>query len=142
MTEALLALFEYIRNGSISNIGIIILLILSFVQISPIKFNPYDKFFSWLRRKLLGDFNEDIRDFRERVDSVWINFNRQHILRFARECRQNVTHSRDEWRYVLSIANEYEKYCHDNKLTNGIIEAETEYIRDSYQKRIRDGNFA
>ena len=142
MIEALLALFEYIRDGSISNIGIIILIILSFVQISPIKFNPYDKFFSWLRRKLLGDFNEDIRDFRERVDSVWINFNRQHILRFARECRQNVTHSRDEWRYVLSIANEYEKYCHDNKLTNGIIEAETEYIRDSYQKRIRDGNFA
>ena len=141
MTEALLALFEYIRNGSISNIGIIILLILSFVQISPIKFNPYDKFFSWLRRKLLGDFDEDIKDFRERIDSVWINFSRQHILRFARECRQNVLHSRDEWRYVLNIANEYERYCHDNKLTNGIIEAETEYIRDSYQECIRDGNF-
>ena len=141
MTEALLALFEYIRNGSISNIGIIILFILSFVQISPIKFNPYDKFFSWLRRKLLGDFDEDIKDFRERIDSVWINFNRQHILRFARECRQNVLHSRDEWRYVLNIANEYERYCHDNKLTNGIIEAETEYIRDSYQECIRDDNF-
>ena len=142
MIEALLALFEYIRNGSISNIGIIILIILSFVQISPIKFNPYDKFFSWLRRKFLGDFDEDIKDFRERINSVWINFNRQHILRFARECRQNVLHSRDEWRYVLSIANEYEKYCHDNKLTNGIIEAETEYIRDSYQERVQNGNFA
>ena len=142
MIEALLALFDYVRNGSISNFGIIILIILSFVQISPIKFNPYDKFFSWLRRKLLGDFDENIKDFRERIDSVWINFNRQHILRFARECRQNIIHSRDEWRYVLSIANEYERYCHDNKLTNGIIEAETEYIRDSYQKRIQDGNFA
>lgn len=142
MIEALLALFDYVRNGSISNIGIFILIILSFVQISPIKFNPYDKFFSWLRRKLLGDFNEDIKDFRERIDSVWINFNRQHILRFARECRQNVIHSRDEWRYVLCIASEYEKYCHDNRLTNGIIEAETEYIRDLYQERIRDGQFA
>lgn len=142
MIEALLALFDYVRNGSISNIGIFILIILSFVQISPIKFNPYDKFFSWLRRKLLGDFNEDIKDFRERIDSVWINFNRQHILRFSRECRQNINHSRDEWRYVLSIANDYEKYCRDNNLTNGIIEAETEYIRDLYQERIRDGNFA
>ena len=141
MIEALLALFNYLHSGSISNIGIIILIILSFVQISPIKFSPYDKFFSWLRRKLLGDFDEDIRDFRERIDSVWINFNRQHILRFARECRQNVIHSRDEWRYVLSIANDYEKYCRDNKLTNGIIEAETEYIRDAYQERIRDGKF-
>lgn len=141
MIEALLALFDYVRNGSISNIGIIILIILSFVQISPIKFNPYDKFFSWLRKKLLGDFNEDIKDFRKRIDSVWINFNRQHILRFARECRQNINHSRDEWRYVLNIANDYEKYCRDNNLTNGIIEAETEYIRDLYRERIQDGNF-
>ena len=142
MIEALLALFDYVRNGSISSISIIILIILSFVQISPIKLNPYDKFFSWLRTKLLGDFDEDIKDFRERIDSVWINFNRQHILRFARECRQNINHSRDEWRYVLSIANDYEKYCRDNNLTNGIIEAETEYIRDLYQERIQDGNFA
>ena len=141
MIEALLALFDYVRNGSISNIGIIILIILSFVQISPIKFNPYDKFFSWLRKKLLGDFNEDIKDFRKRIDSVWINFNRQHILRFARECRQNINHSRDEWRYVLNIANDYEKYCRDNNLTNGIIEAETEYIRDLYRECIQDGNF-
>ena len=94
-----------------------------------------------LKEDALPDFDEDIKDFRERIDSVWINFNRQHILRFARECRQNVLHSRDEWRYVLNIANEYERYCHDNKLTNGIIEAETEYIRDSYQECIRDGNF-
>ena len=142
MIEALLALFDYVRNGSISNIGIIILIILSFVQISPIKLNPYDKFFSWLRRKLLGNFDEDIKDFRERIDRVWINFNRQHILRFARECRQSIKHSRDEWRYVLSIANDYEKYCRSNNLTNGIIEAETEYIRDLYQECIQDGNFA
>ena len=45
MIEALLTLFDYVRNGSISNVGIIILIILSLVQISPIKFNPYDKFF-------------------------------------------------------------------------------------------------
>ena len=142
MIEALLVLFDYIKSGSISNIGILILIFLSFVQISPIKFNPYDKFFSWLRRKLLGDFNKEVTDFKERVDSVWINFNRQHILRFARECRQNVIHSRDEWRYVLSIASEYEQYCHDNKLTNGIIESETEFIRDLFQKISRDKKFA
>ena len=142
MIEALLVLFDYIKSGSISNIGILILIFLSFVQISPIKFNPYDKFFSWLRRKLLGDFNKEITDFKERVDSVCINFNRQHILRFARECRQNVIHSRDEWRHVLSIANEYEQYCHDNRLTNGIIESETEFIRDLFQKISRDKKFA
>ncbi len=135
MPEIIIALFEYVRNGSISNIGIIILVVLSLVQISPVKFNPYDKFFEWLRRKLLGDFHE-------RVNSVWVNFIRQHILRFARECRQNIIHSLDEWQYVLSIASEYEIYCKDNHIANGVIDAETHYIRNLFQEISHERKFA
>ena len=127
MIDALLALFDYIRNGSISNIGIIILIILSFVQIAPIKFNPYDRFFSWLRNKLMADTHE-------RLNSLWVNFYRQHILRFARECKHDVKHSDDEWHYVLTMASEYETYCRDNHVANGVIDAETQYIRKLFQK--------
>ena len=135
MIEALLVLFDYIKSGSISNIGIIILIFLSFVQISPIKFNPYDRFFSWLRKKL-------IREYQARVDSVWVNFYRQHILRFARECRQNVVHTEDEWHYVLTMASEYETYCEDNHIANGVIDAETQYIRRLFQEISHDRKFA
>ena len=135
MIEALLALFDYIRNGAVSNIGIFILIILSFVQIAPIKFNPYDRFFSWLRNKLIGDYQE-------RLDSVWVNFYRQHILRFARECRQDTKHTEDEWHYVLTMASEYEAYCRDKHVANGVIDAETQYIRNLFQEISREKKFA
>ena len=135
MIDALLALFDYVRSGSISNIGIIILIILSFVQIAPIRFNPYDRFFSWLRQKLIGDYQA-------RLDSVWVNFYRQHILRFARECRQDIKHTEDEWHYVLTMMSEYEKYCEDNHVANGVINAETKYIRGLFQEISHDRKFA
>ena len=135
MIEALLALFDYVRNGSISGIGIIILIILSFVQISPVKFNPYDRFFAWLRSKLMADTHE-------RLNSLWVNFYRQHILRFARECRQDVKHTEDEWHYVLTMASEYEAYCRDNHVANGVIDAETHYIRNLFQEISHERKFA
>ena len=135
MIDAFLALFNYIQNGSISNIGILILIFLSFVQISPIKFNPYDRFFDWLRKKLIGDYQK-------RLDSLWANFYRQHILRFARECRQNVVHTEDEWHYVLSMTAEYETYCDDYHIANGVIDAETQFIRDLFQEISRERKFA
>lgn len=135
MIEALLALFDYIKTGSISNIGILILIFLSFVQISPFKFNPYDHFFSWLRKKLIGDTQE-------RLNSLWVNFYRQHILRFARECRQNVIHSEDEWHYVLNIAAEYETYCKQHNIANGVLDAEALFIRNLFQEISREKKFA
>ena len=135
MPDFIVALLSYIHTGSISNIGIIILIVLSLIQIAPIKFNPYDKFFSWLRNKLVGDFNE-------RLNSIWVNFYRQHILRFARECRQNVIHTQDEWQYVLTLTSEYEKYCKDNRITNGVVNAETNYIRELYQEHNKARDFA
>ncbi len=134
MSELIVAILEYLHSGSISNIGIIILIILSLIQIAPIKFNPYDKFFSWLQRKLLGNFSE-------KLDNLWINFYRQHILRFARECRQDIKHTKDEWHYALTIASEYETFCEDNHIANGIIDAETEYIRELYLECSKEGKF-
>ena len=135
MIDALLALFDYVRNGAVSNIGIFILIILSFVQISPVKFNPYDKFFAWLREKLIADTHE-------RLNSLWINFYRQHILRFARECKHDVKHSPDEWHCVLTMASEYEAYCKDNHIVNGVIDAETKYIRNLFQEISHERKFA
>lgn len=134
MTDIWALLIDYIHSGSISNVGIIILIILSLVQIAPIKLNPYDRFFLWLRKKLLGDTNE-------RLDRLWINFYRQHILRFARESRQGAIHTHDEWHYVLNMASEYEKYCEDNNIVNGVIQAETDYIRELYQECSKEGKF-
>ena len=69
---------------------------------------------------------------------MWINNHRQTILTFARECRADIEHSSDEWTNVLNVAEEYEKYVTENKVTNGIITQDTEYIRNLYQEMSRE----
>ena len=69
---------------------------------------------------------------------IWINNHRQTILTFARECRADIEHSSDEWTNVLNVAEEYEKYVTENKVTKGIITQDTEYIRKLYQEMSRE----
>ena len=56
------------------------------------------------------------------------------ILVFARECRAGVTHSPDEWANVLTVADEYEVYVEKHNIANGVVKADSRYIRDLYHQ--------
>ena len=69
---------------------------------------------------------------------MWINTHRQSILTFARECRADMNHDAEEWNHILSIADEYEVYCAKNTVSNGVVKANTEYVRALYQELSRE----
>ena len=116
--------------------GIVILL--SLIQISPLKLNPWDKLLGWFGKKLNGATEKRLETVEKQIRDMWINNHRQTVLTFARECRANIEHSSDEWTNVLNVAEEYEKYVIENKITNGIITQDTEYLRKLYQELSRD----
>lgn len=116
--------------------GIVILL--SLIQISPLKLNPWDKLLGWFGKKLNGATEKRLEAVEKQIRDMWINNHRQTVLTFARECRANIEHSSDEWTNVLNVAEEYEKYVLENKVTNGIITQDTEYLRKLYQELSRD----
>ena len=116
--------------------GIVILL--SLIQISPLKLNPWDKLLGWFGKKLNGATEKRLETVEKQIRDMWINNHRQTVLTFARECRANIEHSSDEWTNVLNVAEEYEKYVLENKVTNGIITQDTEYLRKLYQELSRD----
>ena len=103
----------------------------SLIQISPIKINPWSAVFKWLGNQLTGDLRKDL-------NGLITDVRRQTILTFARECRNKVDHSAEEWSHVLNVAAEYEKYCADHKIVNGVIDADTKFIRDLYQELSKD----
>lgn len=111
--------------------GTILIVLMTLIQISPVKINPWDRVFKWLGGKLNGKLQKQ-------VDELWINTHRQTLLTFARECRGDTEHSAEEWAYVLNIADEYENYCEKNDVTNGVVKQDTKYIRDLYQELSRD----
>lgn len=115
-----------------------ILLLLSLIQISPIKLNPWDKLLGWFGKKLNGATEKRLEAVEKQILDMWVNSHRQCILTFAREARAGIEHSSDEWTNVLNVAEEYEKHIKERKLTNGIVTQDTEYIRNLYQELSRD----
>ncbi len=123
-------------NAGYITAGIIILL--SLIQISPLKLNPWDKLLGWFGKKLNGATEKRLETVEKQIRDMWINNHRQTVLTFARECRADIEHSSDEWTNVLNVAEEYEKYVIENKITHGIITQDTVYLRKLYQELSRE----
>jgi hypothetical protein len=69
-----MTLNEIINQLNLGNLSIIIFLILSLVEISPIKINPWSMLCKWLQKQLsLEEIKEDLMDSR-----------RTRIIRFDR----------------------------------------------------------
>ena len=116
---------------------VLIIVLLSFIQISPIKINPWDRIFAWIGRKMNEEVEEEIQGLKKQIRDLWINNHRQSILTFARECRAEISHSAEEWSHVLNLCEEYENFCEKNDVTNGVVRENTLYVRQLYQQLAR-----
>ena len=115
-----------------------VLILMSLIQISPLKLNPWDNVLTWFGRKINGETQKQLDELKKQVSDLWINAHRQSILTFARECRADIDHDAEEWNHILSVADEYEMYCQKNIVSNGVVKADTEYIRNLYQELSRE----
>ena len=111
----------------------VLILLMSLIQISPLKLNPWDRILGWIGKKTQGELRKQVADLQKQVTDIWISSHRQSILMFARECRADIDHDAEEWNHILSIADEYEVYCSSHAVSNGVVKADTRYIRDLYQ---------
>ena len=117
---------------------ILLILLLSLIQVSPLKLTPWDSILGWIGGKLNGKTEKRLAAVEKQIRDMWINDHRQRILTYARECRAEIRHSPDEWTNVLNEAEEYEDYVEEHDITNGIITQDTEYIRGLYLELSRD----
>ena len=117
---------------------VLLILLFSMIQVSPLKLNPWDSILGWIGKKVNGDIHDQLKELKKQVSDLWISAHRQSILTFARECRANIDHDAEEWNHILSIADEYEVYCAKNTVSNGVVKADTKYVRDLYQELSRE----
>ena len=132
-------LFQKLTAGEMAGWAVALLvLLMSLIQISPLKLNPWDKLLGWFGKKLNGATEKRLEAVEKQILDMWVNSHRQCILTFAREARAGIEHSSDEWTNVLNVAEEYEKHIREKKLANGIVTQDTEYIRSLYQELSRE----
>lgn len=138
----LMSVTEFVDKLTVGGIAgwavVLLIVLLSFIQISPIKINPWDRIFAWIGRKMNEEVEEEIHGLKKQIRDLWINNHRQSILTFARECRAEISHSAEEWSHVLNLCEEYENFCEKNDVTNGVVRENTLYVRQLYQQLARD----
>lgn len=128
-----------------TGIVIVVGLCLSLIQIAPIKINPWDSILGWVGSKVNASVKNDIAEVRKQSDiqkeefrEFWIDYQREAILRFSRECSQETPHSREEWNHILDIIKRYETFCSKHDIANGVIEENSSYLRDLHKQLLQE----
>lgn len=113
---------------------ILIILLLSVVEICPIKINPW----SWiggLIGKLLGvkSVSDKVDALEKKVDENQATTMRVRILRFENELQEERIHSKDSWDQVMDDITRYEEYTEKHpKFKNNITVASINHIKNKY----------
>ena len=129
---------EIITNG-----GGVLVVVMTLVQIAPVKINPW----SWLARAIGKAMGLDriekkldahiLMDDRRTADG-----HRARILHFNNELLRDIDHTKEEFTEVLLEIDEYEKYCdkHPEYPNNRAVLA-IENIREVYKERLKKHDF-
>ena len=145
---------SWLNSGSFWAFALFLLLTL--VEITPIKLNPW----SWIAKKIGAAFNgdlmkemntlkqevqsikTDVSDIREEAKEREATNRRTRILEFGDEILHEVDYSKEHWDNVLMDISAYENYCDDHPhYMNNVAKATIRHIKDMYQKHLQEDSF-
>lgn len=118
--------------------GICTFVLAMFVQITPgIKFSPL----TWVGNLFLGGIRKDISEIRDQVDENEKDRIRWEVLDFANSCRNGRRHTKDEFQHIITLHDKYKRLLEKTRDTNGVFDAEYEYIQRLYAERQERNDF-
>lgn len=130
------------------NLWTIIIIVSIFIQITPIKVNPWSALFKWIGKAITGNACSKIDGLIDKVGKIEKDVKtnekdriRWEILDFANSCRNNRKHTRDEFQHIVALNDKYKRLLSETNDTNGVFEVEYNYIQDLYAERLEKNDF-
>lgn len=134
---------------------LILFVVASIVQISPIKLNPWTALVNWLGKALNKPVIEKVEHVDKKIDEVDKKLNthiaesenqilqttRSEILSFGSSIISGKNYNKEKFDFMISKCDMYEKYCRENNVANGVADATIREIRRIYGLRLSDGSF-
>lgn len=125
------------------------LALMTFLQISPIKVNPWSWLARVIGRAINGEVLEEVKTLRldvqhnkEDDDEQWASLSRTHILRFGDEILHGVAHSKEHFDQILLDISKYENYCKTHpEYKNDVANATIQQIKNTYQYCLEHKSF-
>ena len=134
----------------VASSGGALLILMTLVQIAPIKVNPWSKIAKAIGKALNGDVMTKLNEVQERLDGhIRIDdernadMHRVQILRFNRELLQdNIPHTQEDFIEALSEIDFYERYCKEHpEYENNRAVLAIQNIERVYSERLEKHNF-
>ncbi len=130
-------------NGGIVAIGLVI--IMSLVEIAPIKINPW----SWLGNMLnkgviskMEKIEKDVAEVKKEVAESSAVTSRYRILRFDDEILHNIRHTKEHFDQILLDIDVYERFCDDHPdFKNNLAVMAIKHIKSIYEKCSKENSF-
>ena len=114
-----------------------IVIVLSLVQIAPVKINPWSWIGAWFG-KMIGvkELSEKVDKLEYKVEQNEAITSRVRILRFGDEIRDGeILHSKESFDQVLNDITRYDAYCKEHpEFENAKTVLTTKVIKDTYTK--------
>lgn len=130
------------------NLWTIVIIVSIFIQITPIKINPWSALFKWIGKIITGNACSKIDGLIDKVEKIEKDVKtnekdriRWEILDFANSCRNNRKHTRDEFQHIVALNDKYKRLLQETNDTNGVFEVEYNYIQDLYAERLEKNDF-
>jgi hypothetical protein len=135
----------------------IIILLLSLVEISKIKINPWSAIGRCVGKFLgIKNVSDKVDALETKVDKLEGKVDeldnkveekdavtsRVRILRFSSEIMNHQWHNKDSWDQTMIDIDKYEKYVDAHpKFKNGITEPTIDYLKEQYRERLEKGDW-
>lgn len=135
---------EIIASG-----GGALVVIMTLVQIAPIKVNPWSAIANAIGRAINAEVTRELSEIKAKIenhvtvdDRRTADGHRARILHFNNELLRDIDHTEEEFNEVLREIDDYEGYCRDHpEYPNNRAVLAIENIRDVYKERLRKHDF-
>ncbi len=118
------------------------------IEITPLKVNPITSILRWIGKRLNKDMDDKISKIETKVDMVQLDLHnhkveswRRDILNFADSLSLGKCKSKEQYLYIISLHDSYEKYIEERGLINGQINSAYEYIQKKFNECMENNSF-
>ena len=119
-----------------------------FIEITPIKVNPWKAIFNWIGKSITGNACSKLDGVIIKIDNIEKDVTenekdriRWEILDFANTCRNGRKHTRDEFQHIIDLNIKYKKLLEKTNDENGVFSIEMKYIEKIYAERLEKNDF-
>ena len=135
---------EILLNG-----GGALVILLTVIQIAPIKINPWSALAKALGRAINGEVLEKVEKLNSEVTAIRAESAEQtavncraRILRFGDEALHNARHSKEHFDQILRDIAAYERYCDTHPdFENNVTELTSARIKEIYRHCMEQNDF-